>query len=76
MLVFQHDKKYPIEHTSASVVGSSPLNGLCSEDDDDLCIKYWLILIGKYYQWHENKKLNRSEEKLFGTRLRKTVCNN
>jgi hypothetical protein len=70
MIVFQHDENDPIEHTSASVVGSSPLNGLCSEDDDDLCIKYWLILIGKCYHWHENKNLNRSEAKLFGTRLK------
>jgi hypothetical protein len=57
MLVFQHDKKYPIEHTSASVVGSSPLNGLCSEDDDDLCIKYWLILIGKYINGMRTRNL-------------------
>lgn len=76
MIVFQHDENDPIEHTSASVVGSSPLNGLCSEDDEDLCIKYWLILIGKCYHWHENKNLNRSEAKLFGTRLKKTVCHN
>jgi len=47
MIVFQHDENDPIEHTSASVVGSSPLSGLCSEDVDDLCIKYWLILMGK-----------------------------
>jgi len=71
MIEFQHDENDPIEHTSASVVGSSPLNGLCSEDDDDLWIKYWLILIGKCYHWHENKNLNRSEAKLFGTRLKK-----
>lgn len=73
MIVFQHDKNDPIEHTSASVVGSSPLNGLCSEDDDDLCIKYWLILIEKYYHWHKNKKLKKSEAKLFGRRLKKPI---
>lgn len=70
MIVFQHNKNDPIEHTSASVVGSSPLNGLCSENDDDLCIKYWLILIEKYCRCHENKKFNRSEPKLLGTRLK------
>lgn len=44
-------KKWSIEHTSASVVGSSPLNGLCSEDDGGLCIKYLLILIENKILW-------------------------
>jgi len=44
-------------HTSASVVGSSPLNGLHSDDDGVLRMKYWLILIEKYHDCHETTEL-------------------
>jgi len=53
-------------HTSARVVGSSPLNGLHSEDDGVLRMKYWLILIGKYHDCHETTELYETEAKLFG----------
>lgn len=60
-MMFQHNKNDVSGHTSASVVGSSPLNGLRSEEDAVLCMKYWLILIGKYHDCHETTELYKTE---------------